>query len=273
MKNIYICIGLFVTSMSFAQVGIHTNTPQEELHVEGATSTIRVEGLNFANNALNLGTSQNTRVYADADGDLVLGNEPEEIELLFNPANYLQDPLTTGGLDSNQINQTGTGSGYSPAGWPRQLGPGLSTFTLTRNAIVEINYSLSYEIYKSGVGIDDFHARTVQFYVYLRQGGPTGPIVASDVDGTPLNFAGNVGALGYSGQFYTNGDRDGADGLEGFDRKFYATGHDFVKLGPGTYTPMFAGIMFVANTNQTGAVKMQVGGGDDEIVVVAHYYN
>lgn len=273
MKNIFIYIGLMATTVSLAQVGIHTNTPQEELHIEGATSTIRVEGLNITNNTLNLGTSQNTRVYADAEGDLVLGAEPADVELLFNPANYLADPLDTGGSDTNQILQTGVGSGYSEAGWPRVTGPGTSTFTLTKNAIVEINYSLSYEIYKSGRGIDDEHARTVQFYVYLRENSHTGAIVNQDVDGLPLNFAGNVGALGYSGQFYTNGDRDGADGMEGFDKKYYATGHDFVKLGPGTYSPMFAGVMFVANTAGTGAVKMQIGGGDDEIVVVAHYYN
>lgn len=273
MKKLVLHIFLMSSVAALAQVGVNTTTPEEELHVKGAATTIRVEGLNFANNPLNLGTKQNTRVYADAEGDLVLGSVPSDIELLFNPANYLQDPLVTGGSTSNQINQTGVGSGYSQAGWPRQTGPGLSTFTLTSNAIVEINYSLAYEIYKSGIGIDDYHARTVQFYVYLRRNGPAGAIVDQDIDGVPLNFAGNVGAMGYSGQFYTNGDRDGADGLEGFDRKFYATGHDFVKLGPGTYTPMFAGVMFVASTNQTGAVKMQIGGGDDEVVVVAHYYN
>ena len=110
MKKIFIYISLAVTSVSFAQVGVNTTTPQEELHIEGTTSTIRVEGLNFANNTLNLGTEENTRVYADADGDLVLGNEPTEIELLFNPANYLDDPLDTGGGDTNQILQTGVGS-------------------------------------------------------------------------------------------------------------------------------------------------------------------
>jgi hypothetical protein len=279
MKKIFIYISLVVTSVSFAQVGVNTTTPQEELHIEGATSTIRVEGLNFANNTLNLGTVENTRVYVDTDGDLVLGDGSTDIEVLFNPANYLEDPLDTGGANSNQINQTGVGSGYSEGGWPRQTGPGLSTFTLTRNAIVEINYSLSYEIYKSGIGIDDHHARTVQFYVYLRRNGPANVnpgdanLVRFDVDGNPINFAGNAGALGYSGQFYTNGNSNGASGLQGFDRKYFATGHDYVKLGPGTYTPMFAGVMFVANTLGTGAVKMQIGGGDDEIVVVAHYYN
>lgn len=279
MKKIFIYIGLVVSTVSLAQVGVNTTTPEEELHVEGATSTIRVEGLNFANNTLNLGTVENTRVYVDTDGDLVLGDGSTDIEVLFNPANYLEDPLDTGGPNMNVINQTGTGGGYSQGGWPRQTGPGLSTFTLTRNAIVEINYSLSYEIYKSGIGIDDNHARTVQFYVYLRRNGPANQnpgdatLVDQDVDGNPIIFAGNRGSLGYSGQFYTNGNSNGASGLQGFDRKFYATGHDYVKLGPGTYTPMFAGNMFVANTGGTGAVKMQIGGGDDEIVIVAHYYN
>ncbi len=279
MKNTFIYISLITTSLSLAQVGVNTTTPQEELHIEGATSTIRVEGLNFANNNLNLGTIENTRVYVDTDGDLVLGDGSTDIEVLFNPANYLDDPLDTGGPDSNVIGQTGTGSGYSEAGWPRQEGPGLSTFTLSRNAIVEINYSISYDLDKAGDPIDDEHARTVQFYVYLRRDGPDvqnpgdQTLVRFDVDGNPLNFAGNAGALGYSGQFYTNGSSVGASGLEGFDKRFFATGHDYVKLGPGTYTPMFAGVCFVANTAGTGQVSMQIGGGDDEIVVVAHYYN
>lgn len=273
MKKTILCLSLVFSIATYAQVGINTTTPQEELHIGGTDSTIRVEGLNFTNNTLNLGNAENTRVYVDAEGDLVLGNEPTDIELLFNPANYLEDPRDTGGPDSNQINQTGVGSGYSEAGWPRQLGPGLSTFTLTEPAIVEINYSLSWDIYKSGIGISDHHARTAQFYIYLRENGPAGAIVSTDIDGNAIDFAGNAGALGYSGQFYTNGDSDGASGLQGFDKKFYATGHDYVKLGPGTYCPMFAGILFVANTAGTGAVKMQIGGGDDEVVIVAHYYN
>ena len=279
MKNTILNIFLFTTIIASAQVGIKTVTPLEELHVAGATSTIRVEGLNFANNPLNLGNKENTRVYVDTEGDLVLGTGSTDIEVLFNPDNYLEDPLDTGGPNMNVINQTGSGSGYSQGGWPRQTGPGLSTFTLTRNAIVEINYSLSYEIYKSGIGIDDNHARTVQFYVYLRENGPNNQnpgdatLVRTDVDGVSLTFAGNDGSLGYSGQFYTNGNSNGASGLEGSRRESYATGHDYIKLGPGTYCPMFAGVMFVANTAGTGAVKMQIGGGDDEIVVVAHYYN
>lgn len=272
-KILYTLVVLLSTIPGYTQVGINTTTPSEELHVAGATSTIRVEGLNETNNPLNLGDKQNSKVYVDADGDLVLANSPADIGILFNPANYLDDPLDTGGPNSNVINQTGVGSGYAEAGWPRVIGPGTSTFTLTRPAIVEINYSISYNIYKSGIPIDDFHARTAQFYMYLRSGSHTGPIVAIDYDGNPLNFAGNAGALGYSGNFYTNGNSSGAGGTEGYDKVFYATGHDYVKLGPGTYSPMFSGILFVANTGGTGSVKMQLGPGDDEVIIVAHYYN
>lgn len=272
MKKIVYLIYL-ISIIGNAQVGVNTTSPQEELHVAGTTSTIRIEGLNEGNNAFNLGSNENTRVYANTNGDLVLGDKPTDLEMLFNPENYLSDPLDTGGANTNQILQIGVGSGYSEAGWPRQLGPGMSTFTLTRPAIVEINYSLSWEVYKSGNPIDDYHARTVQFYVYLRQNGPTGAIVTQDYEGDPVDFAGNPGAMGYSGQFYTNGSSTGASGLEGYDKKFYTSGHDYIKLGPGTYCPMFAGILFVANTAGTGAVKMQVGGGDDEVVIIAHYYN
>ncbi len=273
MKKTLLIIFIFSSFFSLAQVGVNNTNPQEEVHVSGATSTIRVEGLNAINNPLNLGPNENTRVYANANGDLVLSPVPANIEVLFNPANYLADPLVTGGASSNQVNQTGVGSGYSEAGWPRQTGSGLSTFTLTRPAIVEINYAVSYEIYKSGNPIDDYHARTAQFYSYLRQGGPAGAIVTTDFDGVAINFAGNPGALGYSGNFYTNGSTLGAGGGEGFGKEFYACGHDYIKLGPGTYCPMFAGILFVADTGGTGAVKMQMGGGDDEVIIVAHYYN
>lgn len=272
MKNFIYSLFLLTSVITFAQVGVNTTTPQEELHIEGTTSTIRVEGLNYPNNPDNLGVRENTRVYVDTDGDLVLAAEPVTFDIVFNPHNYLADPLVT---SNNQVIQTGDGGGYSPVGTPRQTGPGFDRFTLDRNAIVEINYSLSYDIYDTAnFNVDDSHTRTVQFYVHLRDGSSAGPVVANDVDGNPIGFAGDVGALGYSGQFWSNGDRnDGASGREGVNRQYYATGHDYVKLGPGTYSPMFEAIIFVADASGGGAAKMHVGGGDDEVIIIAHYYD
>lgn len=274
MRKILYTITILANSFAFAQVGVNTTTPAEELHVAGPTSIIRVEGLNETNNPLNLGDRQNSRVYVDADGDLVLADTPADIGILFNPYNYLADPLDNGGSDTNQVLQTGAGSGYDEVGWPREIGPGTSTFTLTEPAIVEVNYSLTYNLYKNNSSnIDDPNARTAQFYIYFRRGSHTGPIVTTDYDGDPINFAGHPGALAYSGNFYTNGQTNGASGREGFDKVFYATGHDYVKLPPGTYSPMFAATLFVANTNGAGSAKMQIGPGDDEVIIVAHYYN
>lgn len=254
---------MFPTVM-LSQTGINTNFPIEELHVAGNSSTIRVEGLNASNNTSNLGPGSSSRVYVNASGDLVLGAASNNIELLFNPFNYLSDPQDTGGADANVINQTGVGSGYTIAGWPRQSGPGLDTFTLTRNAIIEINYSISWEIEKSGTPVDDQHARVVQTLMYLRKGGPAGPVVTNDLDGVPLTIG---FALGLNGQFYTCGS------MSGENKHMFNTGTDYVKLGPGTYCPMFAAQLAVGNTGGTGAVKMFLGGEQDEVQIIAHYYN
>lgn len=44
-------------------------------------------------------------------------------------------------------------------------------------------------------------------------------------------------------------------------------------LGPGTYTPMFAAQLEVGDTNATGAIKMYLGVENDEVQVIAHYFN
>lgn len=245
-----------------AQVGINTTNPQQGVHVAGAASKVRIEGLNSPNNVKNLGMGNSTRVFVNGSGDLVLGDVTNNAEVLFDAENYLHDAQDTGGADANDCLQTGTGAGYTVVGWPRLIGPGLSTFTLTRPAIVEINYSLSWGVVgKNGSRIDDGHARIVQCFMYLKSGGPAGADVINDLDGLP------IGLIGANGQFYNNnsatiGSRD----------DYHNTGTDYVKLPAGTYCPMFKAQLAVSNTGGTGAVKMFWGIGNDEVQVIAHYY-
>ena len=114
-KIVYIAFVLLGSCNLFAQVGVNTTTPQEELHVAGATSNIRIEGLNSPNNTLNIGTNGTSRVFADGDGDLVLGSATSNIAVLFNPYDYL---LSTED-NASCFNQTGQGSGYQIVGTPR----------------------------------------------------------------------------------------------------------------------------------------------------------
>lgn len=268
MKIKLLFLAAFIPTIIVAQnVGINTPTPSEQLHVAGNTSTIRIDGLDATNNVKNLGAGSSSRVYINAAGDLVLGVAANNVAILFDSANYLDDSHTTGGACANVVNQTGGGTGYSQVACPRVIGPGTSSFTLTKNAIVEINYSMSWQVEKSGVPITDNFARIVQCYMYLRKGptasGPTNPIVSTDLDMVPITLG---GALGLNGQFYTNG------AFSGQNSNFHNTGTDYVKLGPGTYTPMFAASLTVGSAGGTGAVKMFVGESNDEVQIIAHYY-
>lgn len=270
------CLGF---TLAYGQVGINTNDPEQTLHVAGTTSNVRVDGLNATNNSENVGSSGTTRVFADANGDLVLGSAGQNVQMLVDTDNYLEDVENS----DNIILQTGGGFGYNPAGIP--VGGTGASFTLTGNAIVQINYSVSWSIYKTSASpskrISDERARIVQTGVYLRQNNYLGAAVINDVDGVPINggpwcidinSAGTVcsevgGLLGLNGQFYNNSNTK-----NGAYQNFHNTGSDYVKLGPGTYTVMFAGQLAVGDTSMTGAVRMYLGAGNDELQVIAYYY-
>lgn len=273
-KHILIIVLFYIPLYSLSQVGINTSTPSEELHVAGTNSTIRVDGLNSPNNINNLGPGSSSPVYVNANGDLILGTVTDNVEILFDSEDYLmnvQDP-------TNLVNQTGSGAGYSQAGIP--IGGIATSFTLTRPAIVEVNYSVSYTLGKNVTPIsriDDFRARIVQTGMYFRLNNYMGPAVVNDYYGNPINggpwcITSNCSELGgllaINGQFYNNvSDRNGEW------KSYRNTASDYVVLGPGTYTPMFACQLAVGNTLGTGAMKLYLGTSKDEVQIIAYYFN
>lgn len=269
-KNITLSV-LLIALGANCQVGIKTTNPQEGVHVGGATSTVRIDGLSAANNTNNLGAGNSSRVYIDANGDLVLGNKDTNIAILFDAENYLKDDKE----NVNNVIQHGYGDGYTYAGIPRDI-PN-STFTLTRPAIIEINYSVSWNIEKNAnLRVGDSYARIVQTLLYFRQGSYAGPVVTHDLEGNLIGGAFEIdngtstlgGGLGITGQYYSNG-ATGTGEIE----NFHNTGSDYVKLPPGTYCPMFSAQLAVTDTSGSGAMKMYLGTANDEVQIIAHYYN
>lgn len=259
-----------------AQVGINITTPwpEEELHIGGDTSNIRIEGLNAANNPNNLGSSNTSKVFVNEFGDLVLGKLEDNIQMIFDSENYLKDVQNPTSL----ILQTGEGQGFSQAGIPT-LGLAAS-FTLTKPAIIEVNYSVSWNIGKNVTStsrIDDFRARVVQTGMYFRKDNYLGSPVVNDYFGNPINgyalcitstCSEVAGMIAVNGQIYNNNDNN-----EGEWRSYRNSASDYVVLGPGTYTPMFAAQLEVGDTNSTGAIKMYLGVENDEVQIIAHYFN
>lgn len=272
MKKYTYLIFLLIPTLSFGQVGINTTSPQQGVHVGGTASTVRVEGLSYPNNPNNLGPGNTSRVYVDANGDLMLGTAQANIAILFDSENYLDDESNP---SINQITQHGYGDGFTYAGIPRDI-PN-STFTLTEPAIVEINYSVSWLIEKNGTNrVGDGNARAVQTLLYFRQGNYLGPVVTNDLDGNVIGGSFEVsagssllgGGLGISGQYYNNKHT-----LKGEYENFHNSGTDYVKLPPGTYCPMFSAQLAVSDASGAGAMKMYLGTGKDEVQIIAHYYN
>ncbi|ESU24265.1 hypothetical protein FEDK69T_07060 [Flavobacterium enshiense DK69] len=271
MKKYIYPILLLTPLCVFSQVGIKTTTPQQGLHVGGAVSTVKIDGLAYPANPNNLGPGTTSRVFVNANGDLILGTAQNNIAILFDAENYLRDERDP---SINQIIQHGYGDGFEYSAIPRDI-PN-STFTLTEPAIIEINYSVSWDIEKNATTrVNDGHARAVQTMMYFRKDNYLGPVVTTDIDGNLIGGAFEIdngtstigGGLGLSGQYYTNHNDD-----RGETNNYHNCGTDYVKLPPGTYCPMFSAQLAVSAAGGSGAMKMYLGTGNDEVQIVAHYY-
>jgi len=279
MKKYYGIVCLLVFNISFAQVGINTTSPVQDLHVAGATENVKVDGLNTINNVNNLGMLNSSKVYVDTNGDLTLATSTRNVEILFDSENYLEDAPTP----NNLVNQTGGGFGYTVAGIPLAGIVG-SSFTLTKPAIIEVNYSVSWQVYKTASAsgrIADEHARIIQTGIFFRDAVTMAPVI-TDVLGNNINdgpwcvdvnSGGTVcnewgGMLGINGQFYNN-----SESKNGEYANYHNTASDYVRLNPGAYVAFFAAQLAVGDTGGTGAVKMHLGTGKDDLQIIAHYYD
>lgn len=231
---------LFSIVTSYAQVGIGTTNPQQELHVAGSSSTIRVDGLNSTNNSVNTGI-RNQAVYVNANGDLILPATPAGAELLFSNNDF----IATG-----QHVQTGTrGEGNNLQIY--QTAP----FTLTQDALIMVTYSISLTFNdRIGSGIiSDGKPKVAHNYFYVG-------------DGTTPNF---TTSYGYSGQTYTNNVSFGFVPT-GFT---YNQSTEFIFLTAGTHSLHFYGYVFSGNgTNTSDSFSSNMGASTTDLLKVVALY-
>lgn len=225
---------------TFGQVGIHTTNPESTLHVAGENSNVKIEGLNAENNPNNLGTESTSRVYVNKFGDLVLGSRNDNIRLIMDSEDYIPNNR------EQKVVQTGTGDNFTylvPSDYT------FPSFTLTDDAIIEINYSLSWRIERnSSQKISDNGARTVKSTVFI-------------YDHSSSTYLPTTYAL--TAQFYSNGSS-----TLGADRFFYSTGSDYVSLPAGTYTIHFGGLVGAQGNDNIFAY---FGADKDQLQILAYY--
>lgn len=225
---------------AFGQVGIHTTNPESTLHVAGENSNVKIEGLSAANNPNNLGTESTSRVFVNRFGDLVLGTRNDNIRFILDSADYIPDDR------EQKVVQTGTGDNFS------YLVPNNVTFPsfiLTADAIVEVNYSLSWRIERNvPAKLSDNASRTVKstIFVYDHQIGAH----------LPTTYA-------LTAQHYANGSS-----TLGADRFFYNTGSDYIFLPAGRYTLHFGGLVGSLGNQNAYAY---FGGDKDQLQILVYY--
>lgn len=231
--RIFIVISFCVLlgNLGYSQVGVGTSNPQQELHVAGSSSTIRVEGLNSTNNPNNTG-ARTQPVHVDSDGDLIVPSSPAGAEILFSSDNLLISGVRVSTQSGGNVNDSQI---YT------------TSFTLTQPAIVLISYSMTLEFFEYDLNgnknplNNDEKPRVAANY--LRMGN--GTIATSNI-------------IGMSGQSYTGND-DGGFIATGFT---YNNATEHILLPAGTHSVHIFGSVFANsnNNNTNDAFSADFGG-------------
>ncbi|MCC4212862.1 hypothetical protein [Leeuwenhoekiella parthenopeia] len=202
--------GLYQDDINIAStgnVGISNTAPKEKLHISGNTSTIRVDGLNTTNNTTNV-VGDPMPVYVDDNGTMVLRPSLVQTYMPVDVYNF-----TTGNTISSSNGGGVTTTLYT------------STFTLTQQSLVFINYQFSAQLFRNGGGaITDGKPRLFRGWVEVN--GDTNRPLAYDT-GTYANRPDSSGT--YANGFY------------------YLSGSTYVQLPAGTHTVRLFGLGYGGN--------------------------
>lgn len=199
MRNTYILSALLICSSLVAQtsgVGIGTTNPEQKLHLQKSVGTVRVENLDKNNNVYNGGDTAPTAtypLYVDSNGVLTLDLLPLANSDGLDAIDHLTIPQSSVTLLSTDTDGKNEATVLS------------YDVTVTRNTILEIKYSLSFEMYNNsavlGIIKDGGARRVSTFYVLNdqpRRYGQTSKCYINNNINNPAPIAStvNIGSIG-----------------------------------------------------------------------------
>lgn len=242
-------IAFCCTGLGLAQVGIGTLNPQEDLHVAGSTSTIRIEKLNATNSPLYNDGVNLAPVYVDGNGDLVLGNGTGSsgqvpLNFLIDVTNFIpDDPYGVGGSGTVLNNDT---SNSSVSGQLTSV-----AITVPQDAIAEVKYGVSLIISGTDISTGSLSYITYDEAIMVE----TNFVVDIDSDGLSATELAKV--YGRKGQYYET-NYGGSIGYP------YMNGQAYLTLPAGNHTLYFYGIVKDQTTSYT---SVGFGGATDYLKI------
>lgn len=258
MKNVYLIYYLFFSSAALCQVGIGTISTEQELHVAGSTSTIRIESLDTNNSSLNDGIKL-APAFVDGNGNISLtGSGNSEIDplnfildipnfILDDPYNY-GSPYETGTVVNNN---TSTSEITLPIG-------NVVPFVAPRDALLEIRYGVTTYVRGSDMQIgppENWSEPTeneairikIYFCIELNNGG-----ICSGLDATELSKK-----YGLNGVYYESA----YGGIAGHP---YINGQGYSEIPAGSHCLHFFGNV---KDHEQSYTSVGFGGAEDYLKI------
>ena len=251
MKRILHSFILVFLGLGFsnAQIGIGTVNPQEDLHVFGATATVRIEKLNSTNSPLYNDGVNLAPVYVDGNGDLVLGNGTGSsgqlpLNFLIDITNFIPDSpgvySGTGTVINNDTSES-TDSGQLTS----------VAITVPQDAMAEVKYGVSMLI--SGT---DINTGTLSYITY-EEAIMVETYFVVDLDSDGLSATELAKVYGRKGQYYET-NYGGSIGYP------YMNGQAYLTLPAGNHTLYFYGQV---NDQTTSYTSVGFGGATDYLKI------
>ncbi|WP_320815959.1 hypothetical protein [Flavobacterium sp.] len=242
LQFLTIFLSFFPVYSQVSGVGINETIPEQALHLGSQTGTIRVDGLNATNNSYNGGGVDKTYpVYVDNNGDLTLkttaydnsdGDDAFLTAAINGTVSIIPIVQADDGYESVEI------TSY--------------TFTVSRNTILEIKYSLSIEVFQNNLLtiLKDQYARNITNFFTLNT-----PVLAP----TTRRYAPSSKCYFNRNDNFTNPAAlpDAATGY------IYNTGTTYIPLTTGTHTLRLYGTVCSGSNNR--ATFIRFAGGPDAI--------
>ncbi|WP_367231280.1 hypothetical protein [Flavobacterium enshiense] len=246
MKNYILTFFTLLSTCLFAQVngvGIGTTNPQQKLHLASPTGTIRVDGLNSPNNLYNGGGVDKTYpLYVDSNGDFTLKTSA------YNNSDGGDAYTSTAAINGTVTITTA----QSPNDGYEVVEITSFPFTVARNTILEVKYSISIEVFSNSSYniIQDPYARNITNFFTI----DTPTLTATTRRYAPSSrcyFNRNDAAVS---------PMPAPDAATGF---IYNSGTTYIPLTPGTHTLRFYGTISSGTANRNTHIRF--AGGPDAI--------
>lgn len=251
MRRLYTTISLLITITTvWAQVGIGTVSPLEDLHIAGTSSTIRIESLNSTNNPTYNDGVKLSPAYVDGNGTVTLGNGTGPsgqvpLNFLIDVPNFVPDDPYGNGNTGTAVYNDNTKTTVD--GQVTTV-----TFTAPQDAIVEVKYGITLFITSS-----DLSMAPPYYYVTYDQAVSVMTYFKVDLNDDGLAGAELTKDYGQKSQSYTTFDQ----GSAGYP---YMNGQAYFKVPAGTHTLYFYGRVKDGLTFNTG---VGFGGAQDYLKI------